>query len=249
MAIDILRPLLKTKSGNQFIEVLTDRYSKLTKVVPAALITAISLATIFVNHCLSNFCFTMTVLTDKSTKYMSKFFQPVCAMLLIALLTTKEYHPRTSGQVERYNATIVFQLRHYVLQHHEDWDGYVPPLTYTYNVQVHQSTKLIPFTLFLSQHPSCSATPKTTTTTAAMDNIDSTLMIRIRLINVAALHRQQAEKTQNGAQQCYKSGHNKKVRLEPLYAPVDYLLVDRPPLTISVAERSAVEGYTDLMPK
>lgn len=47
--MDILGPLLKMKKGNQYIIVVTDRFSKLTRAVPLKKTTALHMATIFLD--------------------------------------------------------------------------------------------------------------------------------------------------------------------------------------------------------
>ena len=44
-------------------------------------------------------------------------------------------------------------LRHYVNEHHDDWDLYATALTYAYNIHVHRSTGTTPFSLVLSRPP------------------------------------------------------------------------------------------------
>lgn len=53
-------------------------------------------------------------------------------------LKTTTYHPQTNGHTERYNKTIVTRLIHYVVENKSDWDEYVKPLTYDYNLKVHK---------------------------------------------------------------------------------------------------------------
>ena len=47
LAIDILGPLSKTKTGKRFLLVITDRFSKLTQVVALRTITAYTVAVVF----------------------------------------------------------------------------------------------------------------------------------------------------------------------------------------------------------
>lgn len=55
------------------------------------------------------------------------------------------YHPQTNGQVERFNKTLVRQLRHYVHDHVVTWARYASLLVTAYNSQVHSSTGEAPF--------------------------------------------------------------------------------------------------------
>ena len=47
--------------------------------------------------------------------------------------------------MERYNRTLVRQLRCYVAEHQAEWDSHLSLLSTAYNTQVHSSTGEIPF--------------------------------------------------------------------------------------------------------
>jgi len=55
------------------------------------------------------------------------------------------YHPRTNGQVERFNKTLVKQLRHYEIEHVVTWSRYLSLVVIAHNSQVHGSTGQVPF--------------------------------------------------------------------------------------------------------
>lgn len=42
------------------------------------------------------------------------------------------YHPKTSGQAERFNTTLLVRFQNYVAKHQKNWDTFVQPLTNTY---------------------------------------------------------------------------------------------------------------------
>ena len=94
-----------------------------------------------------------TLLTDNGPQFTAKFFESVSGMLGIRYVLTTAYPPQTYGQAERFNRTLVARLRQYVSEHQRDWDDYVQPLTYAYNMQVHRSTGTTPFDLTLTRHP------------------------------------------------------------------------------------------------
>lgn len=50
-------------------------------------------------------------LTDRGPQSMSKFFHAVFHGLCVQLRKSTPYHNRTNGQVERYNGTVVKQIR------------------------------------------------------------------------------------------------------------------------------------------
>jgi len=110
--------------------VITDRYSKLTRAIPVASITAPHVASIFVDHWVIPYGIPEQILSDNGKQFVSKFFAALCAFLGAKLTTTTAYHPQCNGQTERYNKTIIARLRHYVDEHQSDWDEFVQPLTY-----------------------------------------------------------------------------------------------------------------------
>ena len=153
LAIDILGPLPKTPRGNQFILVVCDRFTKLVRTIPLRTITSLAVAQAFCYHWVFVYGMPKTLLSDNGTQFSSKFFQACCIELGIKQVFTTAYHPQCNGQVERFNRTIVSQLRAYVGEHQNDWDLYHGALTYSYNNQIHSSTGVTPFELVLSRPP------------------------------------------------------------------------------------------------
>ena len=153
VAMDILGPLPRTKHGNRFLLVITDRYSKVTKTVPLRVITALSAARAFLDHWVYAYGAPISLLTDNGPQFTAKFFQAVCAELGVKKVFTTAYHPQTNGQVERYNRTILTALRGYVARRQDDWDEYTSTLTYAYNCRVHSTLGMPPFELALTRCP------------------------------------------------------------------------------------------------
>lgn len=79
------------------------------------------------------------------------------------LATKADYNPQTKWKVERFDMTSVVRLRHYIDEHQTDWDLFVESITYTYNTQVHHTTRAYPFSLILSREPPVALTSALTT--------------------------------------------------------------------------------------
>ena len=159
VAIDILGPLPRTKNGNKYLAVITDRYSKFVQTVPLRNVTAWTLAKAFCDHWAFVFGPPKYLLSDNGGQFISKFFQSVCNILGTRNLFTTAYHPQTNGQVERYNRTILAGLRHYCAEHGRDWDQFSNAITYGYNNTVHRATSLTPAQLVLTVPPGMLAMP------------------------------------------------------------------------------------------
>jgi hypothetical protein len=151
--MDILGPLPRTKHGNRFLLVITDRYSKVTKTVPLRVVTALSVAKAFCDHWVFAYGAPISLLTDNGPQFTAKFFQAVCGELGVKKVFTTAYHPQANGQVERYNRTILSALRGYVARKQDDWDDFTSSLTYAYNCRVHSSLGMPPFELALTRPP------------------------------------------------------------------------------------------------
>ena len=151
VAIDILGPLARTTQGNRFLLVISNRFLKLTKMVPPKRITAYTIARAFRDQWIFVCIAPVYFLSENGRQFTAKFFQEVYTKLGIQNLFTTTYHPQTNGQVERLNRTILAGLRHFASEDQKHWDVFSNAVTFAYNTQVHSSTGWSPFELDLSR--------------------------------------------------------------------------------------------------
>ena len=85
LCIDILGPLQRTKKGYRFLLVITDRFTKLTKVIPLRKITTCNVAMGFVEHWVFKYGPPECWISDNGKQFSAKFFQVVCSILGISL--------------------------------------------------------------------------------------------------------------------------------------------------------------------
>ena len=78
LAIDIVGPLTKTKKGHKFLLVTSDRFSKLTEVVPIRRIEACTVAVAFVEAWVFKYGPPKTLISDNGKQFAAKFFRAVC---------------------------------------------------------------------------------------------------------------------------------------------------------------------------
>jgi len=147
--VDILGPLPTSRARNRYVLVFTDRFSKVVRCVALRKITAVSVASALVEVWVASYGPPDVILSDQGSQFMSKFFLSVCRTLGIEPRASTPYHPQTNGQVERYNRTIVKQIRHYVQDNTRMLDELLPILTYAYNTQPHRSTGIAPFEMVI----------------------------------------------------------------------------------------------------
>lgn len=147
ICVDLLGPLPRTAAGNEFILVIVDRFSKLTRAVPLGDTKAETVSAAFLDFWVAAYGPPATVLSDNGPQFRSRFFQGVCSFLGVKNQYSTTYHPQTNGQVERYNRTILGQLRKYIEDHQDRWDELVSMLTLAYNSRPQQSTGVAPLEL------------------------------------------------------------------------------------------------------
>ena len=230
VAMDFLGPLPKSHSGKRHVLVITDRFTKLSRAIPLRDTNATTTALAFLEHWVFVYGAPTYLLTDRGANFTAKFFQAVCSSLGVKNLFTTAYHPQTNGQSERFNRTLISRLKHYVAEHQRDWDQYIYPLTYAYNMQVHKSTGTSPFNLVLTRHPPGIAV---TTPSTGMDGVDASepspaQFKKLTLKRIARLL-EKAKTSLSRAQARYKADFDKRVRVTPHFTPRDEVFLDRPP--------------------
>ena len=153
VAIDLLGPLPRTRSGFEYVLVITDRFSKMTKAHPLRGIGAYQVARAFCTEWVYHYGQPSMLLSDRGSQFTSTFFRDVCKILGVKQAFTSAYHPQTNGQTERFNRTLVAALRCFCSEHGRDWDTFLQGVAYGYNCTVHTATRCTPFELMLTHPP------------------------------------------------------------------------------------------------
>lgn len=127
--------------------VTSDRCKKVTKTIPTTKTNVTIVSHIFFGHFVANYVITSKPPDNNVPQFVSKFLAAVCSSFQMNNVTTTEYHAQTNGHAENFNFTLISCLRHYITEHQTDCDTYLLPLGYAYNVQVHVSMEVSPFSL------------------------------------------------------------------------------------------------------
>ena len=213
VAIDILGPLHRATTGHLYLLVITDRFSKLIRVVPLKSITAFQVAKAFVTHCIVCYGAPASLLSDNGSQFTSKLFLHICSELKVRNAFTTTYHPQTNGQAERFNRTILAGLRAFVSEHPRSWPQYAELLTYAYNTQAHPSLGVSPFELVLSNPPPSLTMKRDESHENAPEARKQVEQFQAAVRKLA----QTATKRLHSAQHKYKRNYDEKVR--PLHQP------------------------------
>jgi hypothetical protein len=80
------------------------------------------------------------LLTDLGTNFNNELVNELIKTVNIKHANTSAYHPETDGLVERMNRTLKQMLAMHVNRRQDDWDRYLPMLTFAYNTSRHETT-------------------------------------------------------------------------------------------------------------
>jgi len=145
LAIDLLGPLPRTFEGYEYILVICDRFTKVTRADPLKVISALDVLRAFLDTWVASYGIPDSVSSDNGPQFAAGLRPGVLKALGVDTNYATPYHPQTNGQVERFNKTLVKQLRHYVSDHVVTCSWYLSLVVTAYNSQVHGSTGQVPF--------------------------------------------------------------------------------------------------------
>ena len=72
---------------------------------------------------------------------------------MIEKTRTTPYHPPGTGQVERFNRVIADTLSKYFVEKPQEWDVYLPYITFVYNTTVHRTIGTTPYSKTFGSEP------------------------------------------------------------------------------------------------
>ncbi|GFT10349.1 retrovirus-related Pol polyprotein from transposon 412 [Trichonephila clavipes] len=144
IAFDILGPLPKTVSGNKYLLVVMDYFTKWPEVYPIPDQEAPTVAEAVVQHWISRYGVPLQLHSDQGRNFVSAVLKGVCELLGIDKTKTTPLHPQSDGMVERFNRTILNNLSLMVSKNQQDWDQKVPLFLLAYRSAVHETTGYSP---------------------------------------------------------------------------------------------------------
>ncbi|GJP58297.1 hypothetical protein CLOP_g23003 [Closterium sp. NIES-67] len=110
-------------------------------------------AQLFVRYIISQHGIPTTLISDRDSKFTSKFWKELMSLLGTKLAMSSAYHPQTDGQTERLNQIVEQLLRAACKDEISKWDLHLPVLEFAYNNATHAATGQTPFFLCYGRHP------------------------------------------------------------------------------------------------
>lgn len=149
--LDVVGPISMSGSGNIFVLVIVDQFTKWIDCVALPDQKAERIAYEFFVHFVANFGCPVEIHTDQGRNFDGDLFKAFCELLEITKTRTTPYHPSSNGQVERYNRVLLQMVRCYIDNQDMDWDKHLPWLVSALHATEHRQTGFTPNKLMLGR--------------------------------------------------------------------------------------------------
>ena len=146
VAMDVVGPLPRSRSGNKYVLVLCDYATRYPEAVPLRNVEAETVAEELVKV-FARVGIPQEMLTDQGSNFQSQLLQELYHLLHVDAIRTSPYHPQTDGLVERFNQTLKSMLRKSASEDGKDWDKMISFLLFAYREVPQESTGFSPFEL------------------------------------------------------------------------------------------------------
>ena len=151
VAIDIVGPLHKTKSGNRYILTLCDYSTKYPEAIPLRTIDTETVANALI-EIFSRTGIPKEIISDQCSNFTSSLMRQLCKLLHIKKQTSTPYHPEADGLVKKFNGTLKKMLSCFVESEKDEWDKYLPYLLFSYREVPIDTTGFSPFEIMYGRH-------------------------------------------------------------------------------------------------
>jgi hypothetical protein len=127
ISMDFIVGLPLTTRKFDSIWVIVDRLSKSAHFIPVHTRYDVRrYAEIYIAHVLCLHGVLKTIISDRGSQFITRFWEQLHASLGTHLIHSLAYHPQMDGQTERVNQILEDMLRACVLEHQGSWDQNLP---------------------------------------------------------------------------------------------------------------------------
>ena len=151
VATDLVGPLPESESGNRYILVVADYFTRWVEAFPLPNQEAETVATKLVDEVFLRFSIPEQLHSDQGRQFESHLIKEICKLLRVNKTRTTPYHPQGDGLVERFNRTLLNMLAICAKDHPFEWEYHIRKVCMAYNSSVHSSTGYTPFYLMFGR--------------------------------------------------------------------------------------------------
>jgi len=149
LAIDAIGPFPPDKHGNCYIQTMTDKFTRKTRLAVSKSADALSAAEAITDKWVLEYGVPFELQSDNGSQYVNQVISALVNILQMRHHRVVPYHPQANGIVERTNKEIVKHLKCLVLSFGDidDWSEMVPLVEHIVNNTVHSALGVSPNTM------------------------------------------------------------------------------------------------------
>ena len=151
VGVDITGPFPVTTSGNRFILVAMDYFTKWPEAYALPNHEATTVAGVLVEQFFTRFGVPSELHSDQGREFESAVFKECCQLLGLRKTRTTPLRPQSDGMVEKFNWTLTQELAKYCGEGQTEWDQKLPALLMAYRSAEHEATGYTPAKLMLGR--------------------------------------------------------------------------------------------------
>ena len=152
--IDLFGPLKTSETGNKYVMVMTDAFSKYVELTAILDKSAKTVAKSFLERWICRFSAPVMIVTDQGKEFCNHVLKSVCQLWDIDKSRTSPFHPQSNSAAESYNRSLIKYMRAVIKDNQTlDWEELLPVMSLSYNCHVHRSTGQTPFFLTFLHDP------------------------------------------------------------------------------------------------
>ncbi len=146
---------LPLSEGHDTILTITDQgCTKMALFIPCSeTITAEGVARLYLHHVFKHFRLPTKIISNRDTRFTSKFMKELCRRLGISQNISMAYHPRMDGQSKQTNQWLKQYLQFWTNHKQTNWTTYLPIAEFAHNTWYNATTKTSPFRLLMGYEP------------------------------------------------------------------------------------------------
>ena len=153
LEIDTVGPITSSISGNCYLLVAVDHFTRWTEACAASDKSALTVAKFIVEHIIFRHGAPSILQSDNGLEFNNNVVQNICNILEITKKNSSPYRPQTNGLVEKTNHTLILKLAKIVQSDWIRWDQYLSQAVFAVNISRNRITGHSPFELLYGRTP------------------------------------------------------------------------------------------------
>ena len=150
--IDIVGPLLVTETGNRYIVVAVDYFTRWPEAKLLKEANARAVAQFIYEEIICRHGAPRVIQSDQGSHFVNEVIKGLTERFRVKHSLSSPYHPQSNGLVERFNKTLCKGIAK-VAENMEDWEDYIQPVLFAYRTKKLRITGQSPYKLVYGKEP------------------------------------------------------------------------------------------------